>query len=443
MTQKATKIAQEWLSDADAVLITASNGLSISEGLNLFANDQQLRDVLGDLVDKYQLPNILTAMNYHYPNQLDKWRAISRVVEYYSNNYQPSRYMQNLKKLIADKPYFIWTSNVDHHFALAGLNHLLEIEGNWLEGVCSSHPKEHGTVNLAEKIHKMAVKDRAGQLAVADLPKCDECGAPLELNVAGPNFQMDQTQVSAFSNFIQKYQDQKLLVLELGIGPQNQLIKAPTMQMVAGEENSHYITINQGQLFIPDSIKSRSIGYSSSIDAAFNALLSGEDDGVKIIGPAKPEQPLTDEERAKQEKVMQAFYPSYMVDLGFQGGLPVYMTIDQQHPGHLHLLHEGRSWMYDLGDAAIVHCFTQDGHYYTVRLGLNKERGEVHGFYAEAGTIIGIENAGDTGAGFSQINTEIPQGSRGEIMIPRKEQLLKLFPEQRAIIERLAYTKDN
>ena len=36
------KTAQKWLNDADAVLITASNGFSISEGLNLFANDQKL-----------------------------------------------------------------------------------------------------------------------------------------------------------------------------------------------------------------------------------------------------------------------------------------------------------------------------------------------------------------------------------------------------------------
>ena len=43
------KTAQKWLNDADAILITASNGFSISEGLNLFANDQKLVTVLGVL----------------------------------------------------------------------------------------------------------------------------------------------------------------------------------------------------------------------------------------------------------------------------------------------------------------------------------------------------------------------------------------------------------
>lgn len=41
----AVKIAQQWLKDADAILVTASNGFSISEGLNLFANNSKLSTV--------------------------------------------------------------------------------------------------------------------------------------------------------------------------------------------------------------------------------------------------------------------------------------------------------------------------------------------------------------------------------------------------------------
>ncbi|MDM8333668.1 hypothetical protein [Limosilactobacillus panis] len=37
--------------------------------------------------------------------------------------------MDKLREIVAAKPYFIWTSNIDHHFALAEFNNLLEIEG--------------------------------------------------------------------------------------------------------------------------------------------------------------------------------------------------------------------------------------------------------------------------------------------------------------------------
>ena len=53
------------------------------------------------------------ALNYKYPNPLDQWRAFARIIEYYSNNYEESNYMQDLKQIIGNKPYFIWTSNID------------------------------------------------------------------------------------------------------------------------------------------------------------------------------------------------------------------------------------------------------------------------------------------------------------------------------------------
>ncbi|NRO68014.1 Sir2 silent information regulator family NAD-dependent deacetylase [Lactobacillus helveticus] len=367
MTNKAAKIAKQWLDDADAILVTASNGLSISEGLNLFANDKKLKEVLGDLVDKYHLPNLLTAFAFKYPNQLDYWQMAARVVEYYGNNYEISNYMQDIKKIIGNKSYFVWTSNIDHHFALAGLTNLFEIEGNWFEGVCSNHPAEHGVHYLASKLHEIYEKDQAGTLTEADIPKCDECGAPLALNMAGKDFQINQKQVQAFQDFIQKYEDKKLVVLELGIGPRNQMIKVPSMQLVATAPHAHYITINKGELLIPSQIAEKSIGYSSSINAAFKELLTGKSYGAETQGPAAPEAKpqLTPEQKAKQDKVDSGIRP---------GSHPMYLTIEKDHPSLLHTVQYGQSWMYSIGDAAIVHCFTQNGQYYKVRLGLDKNK---------------------------------------------------------------------
>lgn len=245
MTNKAAQLSNQWIKETDAILVTASNGFSISEGLNLFNNDKKLREVLGDLVDKYHLSNLLLALGYPYPNQLDQWRAFARIIEYYGNNYEESRSMKDLKKIIGKKPYFIWTSNVDAHFILAGLKNVFEIEGDWLEGVCSSHPDKHGIYQLGEKIHDIYLKDQAGTLTEADIPTCDKCGAPLDLNLAGENFEINQKQVHNFEKFITNYQDKKLLVIELGIGPRNQMIKAPSMQLVASNPKNRYITINK------------------------------------------------------------------------------------------------------------------------------------------------------------------------------------------------------
>ncbi len=435
---KSIQTAQKWLADADAILVTASNGFSISEGLNLFADDQKLRDVLGDLVDKYHLTSLLMALSFHYPNRVDQWRAYSRVINYYGLNYRPGQLIAKLREIVKDKPSFIWTSNVDHHFALAGFEHLLELEGNWLTGVCSADAKKHPVVDLTETIRKIHEKDQQGTLTEADLPTCQQCGAPLALNTAGDHFQMNQDQVSAFENFVTKYQRQNIVVLELGIGPNNQLIKAPSMQLVAGNKQSHYITVNKGQVMIANNIADRSVGFSSTIEEAFNALLTGQDHGLKIQGPTKPQPPLTPEQKKKQDQLLQMFYPHLMINRSVQPGqLSMYVTIDSRHPSYLHLVSSGESWMYSMGDAAIAHCFTQDGHYYQVRLGLNKQQGEVHGFYLNAGTFVAFESANDAGVGFSQLNASLPANGNSGIMVPNAEQLIKYFPKEKPIIQRL------
>lgn len=45
----------EKIQKADAILIGASNGLSITEGLHLFADNQAFEDLFGDFKDKYSL----------------------------------------------------------------------------------------------------------------------------------------------------------------------------------------------------------------------------------------------------------------------------------------------------------------------------------------------------------------------------------------------------
>lgn len=435
MSNTAAKTASDWIKNADAILVTASNGLSISEGLNLFANDKKLKEVLGDLVDKYHLPNILQALSFPYKSKLDHWRAIARIVEYYGNNYEPSDYMNDIKKLINDKPYYVWTSNIDHHFSLSGFKNVFEMEGNWFEGICSEHPDKHGKFYLGEKLHEIYMKDQDGTLTEDDIPVCDKCGAELDLNMPSEGFQVDEENLVGLQKFIEKYMDKKLVVLKLGIGPRSRMIKAPSMNIVASGQNSHYITINQGQLMIPDQISDRSIGFDSSISMAFNELLTGKDLGTKTVGPVKREK-LSPKQVKEQAKALEKFYPYFMIDGARYRGTPIYMTIDKNHLSYLHTSKAGLGLMYDMGDPVIVHCFTQEGQYYKIRLGLNKEKDEVHSFYVDPGTFIAIELTPES-TGFSVINTEI-DNSNAQTLVPKVDTLLRLFPDQRDIIKKFS-----
>ena len=50
------------------------------------------------------------------------------------------------------------------------------------------------------------------------------------------------------------------MILELGIGWRNQLIKAPFMRLAAQEAKATYVTINLGEIYIPENIRNKSFG---------------------------------------------------------------------------------------------------------------------------------------------------------------------------------------
>lgn len=227
MVQKNTKIAKEWLAQADAILIGASNGLSIAEGYHIFANNEMFRLWFGDLQQRYGYRNIVEAVYYHYPTAEARREFHNRLVKHWVDDYQPSQVMKDLKQLIGDKDYFILTSNGDLHLEKSGFlaDHIFEIEGTMLD--------------LFTEI--------------------------------------DHNKETLLQNFLTKYSEKKLVVLELGIGSHNRLIKMPIMQLVHREANAKYITLNMPQeLYIPHEITAKSVGIAGDIAQALKDLNTNE-----------------------------------------------------------------------------------------------------------------------------------------------------------------------
>ena len=70
--------------EADAILIGASNGLSITEGLHLFADNAAFDELFGDFKQKYGLHCILQGMMAGWPGEEEKWAFWARLVHHYS-----------------------------------------------------------------------------------------------------------------------------------------------------------------------------------------------------------------------------------------------------------------------------------------------------------------------------------------------------------------------
>lgn len=266
-------IAQR-LKDADAILITASNGLSITEGLNLFANNEKFNNLFGDFKKKYGFRNILDGCFYRYGNQEEKWAWWSRLINSYNSDYTGSPVMSSIKSITNNKPYFILTSNGEAHFESAGFSSdcIYEIEGSWEHIQCSSAC--HGTLYPAkDMIADMAKKENDGKIPSELVPYCPKCNAPMNVHIATDNnFIPNKQQQKRFNEFINKYHNKRLVVLELGIGAGNRMIKAPIMGLVQAEPNAFYITFNKGEVYIPQEIEHKSVGIDGLLSDIFDRL---------------------------------------------------------------------------------------------------------------------------------------------------------------------------
>ncbi len=259
------------INEADAVLISASNGLSITEGINLFANNEAMHELFGDLQEKYGIQNLLQGMIGRWPSVEQLWGFWSRMINHYCLNYQITDVMNDLKRIVYGKDYFIVTSNGENHFEGAGFdrNKIFEIEGDWIHMVCSNGCHDTLSSNI-DVLKQMAEAEKDGIVPTELIPICPHCGAPMVPSMAARIYDVEQK--GRYESFLEKYHGKKIVILELGIGAKNQLIKAPLMRWTAQEKQATYVTINLGEVFISNDIQEKSFGLDGYLDTILKTL---------------------------------------------------------------------------------------------------------------------------------------------------------------------------
>lgn len=212
---------------ADALLIGASNGLSIAEGYHLFADNEMFRSQFGDFRQQYGIRSVIEGCFFSYPEAGKRREFLQRLVDYWVKDYRPSSVMKDLLAIVQEKDYFIITTNADTHFEISGFDSdkVFELEGTF-------------------------------EQLLADRPIEDKS--------------------SRVQNFLTRYHGKRLVILELGVGMHNRMIKQPLMQLAASEPCATYITLNLApELYIPQAIASKSIGLEGDIAVTLQELRNG------------------------------------------------------------------------------------------------------------------------------------------------------------------------
>ena len=273
------RFIKESINQCDAVLIGASNGLSISEGYNIFSPKGFFADHFADFQKKYGIHSVLDGYFYPFPSEEEKWGFWSRLVSLKCCTDPPTQMMLNLYDLVKDKDYFVMTSNGEDHFIPAGFDPLkvFEMEGKISECRCQ-RGCSHDIYSNKEDVMRMIPHEKNGKIPAEFIPKCPKCGANLDINIATnqsffstPYFREKH---AVLENFLKKYHGKKLVVLEFGVGWRNTMIKRPMMDLVSKEPNAVYITFNKGEVYIPKDIAPKSIGINEDISIALQQIIN-------------------------------------------------------------------------------------------------------------------------------------------------------------------------
>ena len=125
-----------------------------------------------------------------------------------------------------------------------------------------------------DSVKEMAAAEQNGRIPSELLPRCPRCGGPMAVHIAaGPGFIEDIGARQQYKEFLERYHGKKLLVLELGVGWRNQLIKAPFMRLVAQEPHASYVTINLGEVYISPQILDKAMGVDGNLALVLPEIL--------------------------------------------------------------------------------------------------------------------------------------------------------------------------
>ena len=264
------------LRDCDAVVVGAGAGLSTSAGF--VYTGERFENNFSDFAEKYGFRDMYSGGFYPFATPEEHWAYWSRYI--YINRYMdaPKPIYDDLLKLVADKDYFVITTNVDHCFQKACFEkkRLFYTQGDYGLFQCSE-PCCQETFDNEAVVREMVARQENMKIPSELLPVCPHCGKPMTMNLRSDDaFVEDEgwhRAAERYADFLRTRKDQKILFLELGVGYNTPvIIKYPFWQMTAKNPNATYACINQEQAFAPEEIASRAIVVNDDIGKILRAI---------------------------------------------------------------------------------------------------------------------------------------------------------------------------
>lgn len=276
---KQIKKAAKMIKEADAVLIGAGAGLSTAAGLTY--SGQRFEDNFQEFIDKYPSPymsDMYSAGFYPFPSEEAKWG-------YWSKHSMINRILpqelplyKQVYELVKGKESFVLTTNVDHQFYKAGFKDedIFATQGDYGEIQCARgcHPKVYDAIDMFIQMDHARKNCEVPSYMV---PRCPVCGGAMAMHLRCDNsFVEDEhwhLQSERYGDFLRRNKNQKVVLLELGVGFNTPgIVKFSFWRMTAENPWAVYACVNLGEAGAPREIANRSICIDGDIGEVLKKL---------------------------------------------------------------------------------------------------------------------------------------------------------------------------
>ncbi len=270
------KRLRDALDSADAVVIGAGAGLSTAAGFTY--TGQRFTRYFSDFAEKYGFSDMYSGGFYPYSTPEEFWAYWSRYI--YINRYlnPPIHVYDELLELVANKDYFVITTNVDHCFQKAGFDkkRLFYTQGDYGLFQCAE-PCCQETFDNEDTVRRMVAEQKDMAVPSSLLPRCPHCGRPLTMNLRSDDkFVEDEGWHRAavrYEEYLRSHINARVLFFELGVGYNTPvIIKYPFWRMTAQNKKATYACVNFGEAACPDNIAGQSIIINSNISQVLRDL---------------------------------------------------------------------------------------------------------------------------------------------------------------------------
>lgn len=265
------------IKEADAIIVGAGAGLSTSAGINY--GIYKFKENFPELYNKYGFTDFYSSSFYNFKTEEERWSYWTKHISYLCLDMGKTKVYQNLYKIIKDKNYFIITTNADNQFIKNSFDKdkIFEVQGSLTKLQCkyACHNKLYDDTSLIKQMKKA---DKDCKIPTDLIPYCPICKGKMEVNLRKDNYFVEDSwwniQNKKYEDFIDKYKNKNLLLLELGVGYNTPgIIRFPFEELTYKYDNIKLIRVNLDYADIPLEIKDKSLSFNEDMGKFLENIL--------------------------------------------------------------------------------------------------------------------------------------------------------------------------